>query len=257
VLFVSSTSASIASRPAFVTIASRPSLGRDGAGCRFDLGHSGTEIFLQTGLDSPNHIDRVQELGRVRKRRSPGSWGGLGEAVIRRRNKMADYALAHPPYALPLLPFLRDEAGSSSWPGLSRPSTSFSPPESKTWMPGTSARSKASSPRPGVTEKFKKLGCARKGRSPWFVAGLGEAVIQTKAKTADYAVANPSFLRLLSFLRDDAGSSSWPSLSGHPRPLAPRKQDVDAPDIGAKQSFSPRPGMTEKAQEIRARAQTA
>src|SRR2546423_8918176 len=55
-------SASTASRPAFVTIASRPSLGRDGAGYSFDLGHSGTEIFLQTGLDTPNHVDRVQEI---------------------------------------------------------------------------------------------------------------------------------------------------------------------------------------------------
>jgi hypothetical protein len=85
------------------------------------------------------------------------------------RNKMADYALAHPPYARPLLPFLRDEAGSSSWPGLSRPSTSFSPPESKTWMPGTSAGSKASSPRPGTTEKVQEVRlCAQRAwrRSP-------------------------------------------------------------------------------------------
>jgi hypothetical protein len=42
--------ASIASRPAFVTIASRPSVGRDGGGYAGDLGQKGMEIFLQTGL---------------------------------------------------------------------------------------------------------------------------------------------------------------------------------------------------------------
>jgi hypothetical protein len=52
VLFVGSTSASIASRPASVTIASRPSVGRDGAGSRFDLGQARRNIFLQLGLDS-------------------------------------------------------------------------------------------------------------------------------------------------------------------------------------------------------------
>ena len=51
-LFVRSTSASIASRPASVTIASRPSVGRDGAGSRFDLGQARSNIFLQLGLDS-------------------------------------------------------------------------------------------------------------------------------------------------------------------------------------------------------------
>jgi hypothetical protein len=52
VLFVRSTSASIASRPASVTIASRPSVGRDGAGSRFDLGPTRRNIFLQLGLDN-------------------------------------------------------------------------------------------------------------------------------------------------------------------------------------------------------------
>ena len=41
-----------ASRPASVTIASRPSVGRDGGGYRGDLGGTGTRIFLQPGLDS-------------------------------------------------------------------------------------------------------------------------------------------------------------------------------------------------------------
>ena len=41
--------ASTASRPASVTIAIRPSVGWDGEGYRFDLGETGTEIFLQKG----------------------------------------------------------------------------------------------------------------------------------------------------------------------------------------------------------------
>jgi hypothetical protein len=49
--FVKSASASTASRPAFVTIASRPSVGRDSEGYRSDLGFRKTRIFLQTGLD--------------------------------------------------------------------------------------------------------------------------------------------------------------------------------------------------------------
>src|SRR4051795_6961782 len=44
-------SASTTSRPAFVTIAIRPSVGRDGAGYRFDLGKAGRGIFLRKGLD--------------------------------------------------------------------------------------------------------------------------------------------------------------------------------------------------------------
>src|ERR1700736_1715592 len=44
--------ASTASHPASVTIAIRPSVGRDGRGCRFDLGLPRSGIFLQMGLDS-------------------------------------------------------------------------------------------------------------------------------------------------------------------------------------------------------------
>src|SRR3982074_1954124 len=44
--------ASTASHPASVTIAIRPSGGRDGEAYRSDLGQAGTEIFLQMGLDS-------------------------------------------------------------------------------------------------------------------------------------------------------------------------------------------------------------
>src|SRR5258705_6375896 len=46
--------ASTASRPASVTIAIRPSVGRDGEGCRCDLGQAKTKIFLRTGLDRGN-----------------------------------------------------------------------------------------------------------------------------------------------------------------------------------------------------------
>src|ERR1700704_2416164 len=42
--------ASTASHPASVTIAIRPSGGRDGEGSRTDLGQTGTGIFLQMGL---------------------------------------------------------------------------------------------------------------------------------------------------------------------------------------------------------------
>src|ERR1700686_2267237 len=45
-------SASTASRPAAVTIACRPSVGRDREGYRSDLGFRKTRIFLQTGLDT-------------------------------------------------------------------------------------------------------------------------------------------------------------------------------------------------------------
>jgi len=43
--------ASIASRPASVTIANRPSVGRDGERYAGDLRQKGTKIFLQGGLD--------------------------------------------------------------------------------------------------------------------------------------------------------------------------------------------------------------
>src|SRR5256886_3036667 len=55
-------SASTASRPAFVTIASRPSVGRDGGVYNFDLGETAKGIFLQTGLDRANQIDPLEEF---------------------------------------------------------------------------------------------------------------------------------------------------------------------------------------------------
>src|ERR1700730_16997544 len=48
--------ASTASRPASVTIARRPSGGRDGEGYRFDLGKARSGIFLQEGLDRKSVI---------------------------------------------------------------------------------------------------------------------------------------------------------------------------------------------------------
>jgi hypothetical protein len=45
-------SASTASRPASVTIASRPSVGRDGRACRDDLPDGESKIFFAKGLDS-------------------------------------------------------------------------------------------------------------------------------------------------------------------------------------------------------------
>ena len=50
-LFVKSAAASIASNPASVTIAIRPSSGVDGCGYKSDLGFRKTRIFFQTGLD--------------------------------------------------------------------------------------------------------------------------------------------------------------------------------------------------------------
>src|SRR6202158_5977552 len=59
---VPNAAASTASRPASVTIAIRPSGGRDGGGYRSDLGQAGTEIFLQRGLDRANQIESFQEI---------------------------------------------------------------------------------------------------------------------------------------------------------------------------------------------------
>jgi hypothetical protein len=65
--FVSGTSASIASRPAFVTIAIAPRMGRDGTGSTSDLGKTNTEMFLQAGLDRPNQIDPLEQISVLEK----------------------------------------------------------------------------------------------------------------------------------------------------------------------------------------------
>jgi hypothetical protein len=54
-------SASTASRPAFVTIASRPSIGTRRPGYNFDLGETAKGIFLQMRVDRPNHVDPLQQ----------------------------------------------------------------------------------------------------------------------------------------------------------------------------------------------------
>ena len=54
--------ASTASRAASVTIAIRPLCGRGAKSSRDDLGCTETGIFLQRGLDCPNHIDKSQQL---------------------------------------------------------------------------------------------------------------------------------------------------------------------------------------------------
>src|ERR1700680_1433597 len=62
--FVKGASASTASRPNVRDDGRRPPAGQDGEGYRSDLGRRRREIFLQTGLDSPNHVDRVQQISR-------------------------------------------------------------------------------------------------------------------------------------------------------------------------------------------------
>jgi hypothetical protein len=69
--------ASTASRPASVTIAIRPSVGRDGGGYRSDLGQVRTGIFLQRGLDRRTteqpvgQINTVARMGPTGRREAP------------------------------------------------------------------------------------------------------------------------------------------------------------------------------------------
>src|SRR5260221_13999571 len=55
-------SASTASRPAAVTIACRPSVGRDGQISELIWGGGEAEYFAQGGLDRPNQIESVQQF---------------------------------------------------------------------------------------------------------------------------------------------------------------------------------------------------
>jgi hypothetical protein len=48
--------------PTSVTIAIRPSVGRNGGAYAFDLGQAGTEKFFDTGLDRWDQIDPVQQI---------------------------------------------------------------------------------------------------------------------------------------------------------------------------------------------------
>src|ERR1700687_2620392 len=64
--------ASTASRPASVTIASRPSVGRDDESSRSDLPDARSGIFLKIGLDRANQIDPVQQIRRCAQVRGAG-----------------------------------------------------------------------------------------------------------------------------------------------------------------------------------------
>src|SRR5712664_2627981 len=63
--------ASTASRPAFVTIMIRPSVGWDAKSSRSDLGGTKTEIFLQRGLDTP--VNKLP-VGQISRPVCPSSW---------------------------------------------------------------------------------------------------------------------------------------------------------------------------------------
>ena len=80
--FVNAHPASTASCPASVTISSRPSRGQDGEGCRTDLGQKRTAIFLQTGLDDPNHVDPT---GEFFLKAHPGGLAEMRKGAIRAR----------------------------------------------------------------------------------------------------------------------------------------------------------------------------
>ena len=75
----SAPTASTASRPASVTIAIRPSVGRDGGGYRVDLGQTRTEIFLQMGLDRKIASQPVGQISR------PVCWATLALSPSLRR----------------------------------------------------------------------------------------------------------------------------------------------------------------------------
>ena len=60
--FVKSASASTASRPASVTIASRPSGGTRRAQDANDLGGAKSRIFFAGDLDTPNHVELAREI---------------------------------------------------------------------------------------------------------------------------------------------------------------------------------------------------
>ncbi|MFL6812929.1 MAG: hypothetical protein ACJ8EK_02695 [Bradyrhizobium sp.] len=82
----------------------QPSGSDEGAGA---ISLQGSQKRLRAGYDPiASGLSRIAVRGRpfLSERTHHNRFcyykGGLGEAVIRRRNKMADYALANPPYAL-------------------------------------------------------------------------------------------------------------------------------------------------------------
>jgi hypothetical protein len=62
-----------------VTIAKRPSVGRDGESYGSDLGQAGNEIFLQMGLDSQTTEQPVGQISRPVRR----SWKSEGGRLTR------------------------------------------------------------------------------------------------------------------------------------------------------------------------------
>jgi hypothetical protein len=78
--------ASTASRPAFVTIAKRPSGGRDDGAYSFDLGKRRSGIFLKKGLDSRIDnppVGQITEWDRsMCGPRSPPELGGVVDAAF-------------------------------------------------------------------------------------------------------------------------------------------------------------------------------
>jgi hypothetical protein len=91
--------ASTASRPASVTIASRPSVGRDGGGYRSDLGVRRSGIFSQRGLDRKFSDLPVRQLGQPVRQQIVG-WVEPFAKPIAVVGNMVGTASLHPSYAL-------------------------------------------------------------------------------------------------------------------------------------------------------------
>ena len=103
--------ASTASRPAFVTIAKRPSVGTGRLGYAADLAQAKTEIYLQKGLD--RQTGKTRSDLPVRQICAHVGWVEPCAKPITIVQNMMAIASLHPSCALSL-----------SWPGSSRPSTS-------------------------------------------------------------------------------------------------------------------------------------
>jgi len=94
--------ASIASRPAFVTIANRPSVGRDGKRHTTDLRFGKTEMFFRKGLDRAaergiaNGARRANHLRRLNagwNDPAQDGWSHRGPAFGRPDDKLRDTLL--------------------------------------------------------------------------------------------------------------------------------------------------------------------
>ena len=130
-------SASTASRPAFVTIASRPSVGRDGGVYKSDLGPARTEMFLQMGLDSPNQIDPVEQIPLCAQMAHRAGYETSAISLVILAVPWLTSQLAHEPrigvrrfliYAAALLPAERGRITLNSVNSPASVSTSMDPP---------------------------------------------------------------------------------------------------------------------------------